>query len=140
MLPGSFSSADSWVAVLLVPVVIYGFIPSLGSMKRAELRAQTTGQTVPPGALHIEQANNTIEPKKGVKPRISTFILPMIVLVVATLSASTFGSHACFYADATVLTAQATGCTPMQDALTQISYALIAASISLLGYLLIAFG
>ncbi len=45
-----------------------------------------------------------------------------------------------FYADATVLTAQATGCTPMQHALTQISYALIAASISLLGYLLIAFG
>jgi len=259
----------AWVAVLLVPVVIYGFIPSLGSMKRAELRAQTTGQTVPPDALHIEQANNTIEPKKGVKPRISMFILPMIVLVVstlyfdkdfligiyitiaatvtvilaarildlndtfdtiidgfktmigplgvlvaafilkdvndslglanyvvvtmqpfltpellpaaifasmglvsfmtgsnwgvfviilpivtslsnnlgadmtvvigATLSASTFGSHACFYSDATVLTAQATGCTPMQHALTQLPYALIAAAISLLGYLLIAY-
>jgi len=40
---------------------------------------------------------------------------------------------------ATVLTAQATGCTPMQHALTQIPYALIAAAISLLGYLLIAF-
>ena len=38
----------------------------------------------------------------------------------ATLSASTFGSHACFYSDATVLTAQASGCTPMQHALTQI--------------------
>ena len=259
----------AWVAVLLVPFVIYGFIPPLGSMKKAELRAQTTGQTVPPDALHIEQANNTIKPKEGVKPRISMFVLPMVVLVAstlyfdkdfligiyvtlgatalvilagrildlndtfdtiidgfkimieplgvlvaafiladvnaslglsnyvvatmqpfltaellpacifasmgivsfmtgsnwgvfviilpivtslghnlgadmtvvigATLSASTFGSHACFYSDATVLTAQATGCTPMQHALTQFPYALIAAFISLMGYLLIAF-
>ena len=63
----------------------------------------------------------------------------MTVVIGATLSASTFGSHACFYSDATVLTAQATGCTPMQHALTQIPYALIAALISLMGYLLIAF-
>ena len=47
-----------------------------------------------------------------------------ITLVIgATLSTSTFGSHACFYSDATVLTAQASGCTPMQHALTQIPYA-----------------
>jgi Na+/H+ antiporter NhaC len=57
----------------------------------------------------------------------------------ATLSASTSGSHACYYSDATVLTAQATGCTPMQHALTQIPYALIAAGITVLGYLAIAY-
>jgi len=63
-----------------------------------------------------------------------------ITLVIgATLSASTFGSHACFYTDATVLTAQATGCTPYQHAITQIPYALIAALISLIAYLLIPF-
>ncbi|MDT8321092.1 MAG: Na+/H+ antiporter NhaC family protein [Xanthomonadales bacterium] len=62
-----------------------------------------------------------------------------ITLVIgATLSASTFGSHACFYTDATVLTAQATGCTPYRHAITQIPYALIAAAISTLAYLVIA--
>jgi Na+/H+ antiporter NhaC len=259
----------AWVAVLLVPVVISGAIPALGSMKTAEHRAQTTGETVPPDATHIEDANKTIEPKSGVTPRISMFVVPMVVLISATLyfdkdfligiyitlagtamvilmtrildmrdtfdtiidgfktmieplavlvaafilkdvndslglanyvvdsmqplltpellptiifasmglvsfmtgsnwgvfviilpivttlannlgadmtlvigatlSASTFGSHACFYSDATVLTAQATGCTPMQHALTQIPYALIAAFISILGYLVLGY-
>ena len=259
----------AWVAVLLVPVVIVGFLPALGPMKAAEHRAQTTGLTVPPEARHVEEANKAIRPKEGVKPRIAMFVLPMLALVIftlwfdkdflkgiyvtlggtiaivlvmkvldvhdafdtvidgfktmieplgvlvaafilndvntslqlsdyvvatmqplltpellpaiifstmglvsfmtgsnwgvfviilpivttlannlgaditlvigATLSASTFGSHACFYSDATVLTAQATGCTPMQHALTQIPYALIAAGITVLGYLALAF-
>ena len=33
----------AWVAVLLVPVVISGLIPSPGSMKQAEKRAQKSG-------------------------------------------------------------------------------------------------
>jgi Na+/H+ antiporter NhaC len=259
----------AWVAVLLVPTVIAGWIPSLGPMKIAERRAQQTGVTVPPEAAHIEQANKAIQPKEGVTPRIAMFVVPMVALVVltlwfdkdflkgiyvtlggtvavilalkildlhdtfdtvidgfktmieplgvlvaafilkdvndalglpvyivstmepyltpdllpaiifvtmglvsfmtgsnwgvfviilpivvtlatnldadmtvvigATLSASTFGSHACFYSDATVLTAQATGCTPFQHAITQIPYALIAAGITLLGFLAIAY-
>jgi Na+/H+ antiporter NhaC len=36
----------AWVAVLVVPLVIVGIIPGLGSMKKAEHRAETTGQTV----------------------------------------------------------------------------------------------
>jgi Na+/H+ antiporter NhaC len=63
----------------------------------------------------------------------------MTLLIGATLSASTFGSHACFYSDATVLTAQATGCTPLQHALTQLPYALLAAAATVLGYLWIGF-
>jgi Na+/H+ antiporter NhaC len=259
----------AWVAVLLVPLVIFGVIPSLGAMKKAEDRAQTTGETVPPDAVHIEQANESIQPRPDVKPRISMFIIPMLVLVLATLyfdkdflvgiyialgstvifiiaarimsmhdtfdtvidgfktmieplgvlvaafilkdvndvlglagyvvstmqplltpeslptvifvsmglvsfmtgsnwgvfvivlpivtaltnnlgadmtlvigatlSASTFGSHACFYSDATVLTAQASGCTAMQHALTQIPYALIAALITIAGFLMLAY-
>ena len=62
----------------------------------------------------------------------------MTLVIGATLSASTFGSHACFYSDATVLTAQATGCTPMQHALTQIPYALLAAGITVMGFLALA--
>jgi len=259
----------AWIAVLMVPFVIYGKIPSLGAMKKAENRAQTTGETVPPDALHIELANESIQPREGIKPRISMFIVPMTLLVAATLyfekdflvgiyitlgattiyiiasrmmnmhetfdtvidgfktmieplgvlvaafilkdvndalglaeyvvstmqplltpeslpavvfasmalvsfmtgsnwgvfvivlpivtalsnnlgadmtlvigatlSASTFGSHACFYSDATVLTAQASGCTPMQHAITQIPYALIAALISIAGFLMLAY-
>ena len=62
----------------------------------------------------------------------------MTIVIGATLSASTFGSHACFYTDATVLTAQATGTTPYQHAITQLPYALIAGGISVLAYLVIA--
>ncbi|MDH4316005.1 MAG: sodium:proton antiporter [Gammaproteobacteria bacterium] len=259
----------AWVAIFIVPAVISGWIPSLGPMRKAEERAQTTGVTVPPGAEHVEKANKLIQPKTGVTPRISMFVIPMLALVLltlyfdkdflkgvyvtlagtlvailglrmldmndtfdtvidgfktmieplavlvaafilkdvndalglpayvvqtmqpfltpdllplivfltmglvsfttgsnwgvfviiipivttlannlgadmtivigATLSASTFGSHACFYSDATVLTAQATGTTSMQHALTQLPYALIGALITAAGYLLIAY-
>lgn len=259
----------AWIAVLIVPLVIWGIIPSIGPMKAAELRAETLGQMVPPGAQHIEQANQSIRPRDDVKPRMSMFVVPMTVLVLATLyfdkdfligiyitlggtalfiiitrimsindtfdtvidgfkmmieplgvlvaafilkdvndvlglapyivtmmeplltadslptvifmsmglvsfmtgsnwgvfvivlpivtalsnslgadmtvvigatlSASTFGSHACFYSDATVLTSQASGCTPFQHAVTQLPYALIGAAITIAGYLVIAY-
>ena len=56
----------------------------------------------------------------------------------ALVSASTFGSHACFYSDSTVLAAQASGCEVMDHALTQLPYALIAAGISCVGLTLLA--
>ena len=56
----------------------------------------------------------------------------------ALLSASAFGSHACFYSDATVLAAQGSGCDVIDQALTQIPYALIAAAMSCIGLTLIA--
>ncbi len=62
----------------------------------------------------------------------------MTLVIGATLSASTFGSHACFYTDATVLTAQACGTTPYQHAMSQIPYALIAAAVAAVGYLMLA--
>ena len=56
----------------------------------------------------------------------------------ALFSASGFGSQACFYSDSTVLTAQGAGCGPYEHAITQLPYALIAAGLSGVGYLLIA--
>ena len=47
--------------------------------------------------------------------------------VGALMSASAFGSHACFYSDATVLAAQGSGCGVMEHAITQFPYALIGA-------------
>ncbi|TGD75295.1 sodium:proton antiporter [Mangrovimicrobium sediminis] len=258
----------AWTAALLVPLVIWGVIPSLGPMKTADARAEG-GVMVPPEAAHIEAANQAIKVDSHIKPRVWLFVVPMLLLVGstmyfdndflvgiyitlgatmalvlgmrllnmhdafdttidgfktmieplsvliaafilkdvndalglpayvvsamepiltaellplaifismalvsfmtgsnwgvfvivlpivttlgtnldadmtlvigATLSASTFGSHACFYSDATVLTSQATGCTPLQHALTQFPYALIAAALAALAYLGIAF-
>lgn len=48
----------------------------------------------------------------------------------AMISAGAFGSHACFFGDSTVLSARGCGITPMQHALTQLPYVLIAALIS----------
>lgn len=56
----------------------------------------------------------------------------------AIVSASAFGSHACFYSDATVLAAQGSGCDVMDHALTQIPYALITAVIASAGLTLLA--
>ena len=57
----------------------------------------------------------------------------------ALFSASGFGSQACFYSDSTVLTAQGAGCAPYDHAITQLPYALLAAGISAVGFLLISF-
>lgn len=259
----------AWAAVIVVPLVIMGWLPSMGPMARADRRAKETGVMVPPEAAHIEAANRSIKPKSDLDPPLSLFIVPMVGLVAvtmyadndflvgiyvalgativavlamrlltmhetfdtvidgfktmleplavlvaafmlkevnddlglatyvvtsmeplltrellpaavfvsmglvsfmtgsnwgvfvivlpivvslgnslgadmtlligATLSASTFGSHACFYSDATVLTAQATGCTPLQHAVTQFPYALIAALVATAGYLLVGY-
>ncbi len=61
------------------------------------------------------------------------------LVIGATLSASTLGSHSCLYSDATVLAANSAGCTPLQHAFTQIPYAMIAAAISLVLFLLLGY-
>ncbi|MDN3522432.1 Na+/H+ antiporter NhaC family protein [Halomonas ramblicola] len=61
----------------------------------------------------------------------------MPLVVGALLSASSFGSHACFFSDSSVLSAQGSGCTPMQHALTQLPYTLIGAAVTTLGFLVL---
>ncbi|MGQ7249498.1 Na+/H+ antiporter NhaC family protein [Halomonas sp. V046] len=63
----------------------------------------------------------------------------MPLVVGALISASAFGSHACFYGDSTVLSAQGSGCSPMAHALTQLPYVLIAAALATGVFLLIGF-
>lgn len=258
-----------WVAVIMVPLFIYRWIPPFGPMKKAELRAEESGQCVPPGAEHIDEEighleanaettgsiwmfllpmaslafftwwfdfdflmgifvtlggmilafiglkrlspaqtfDNILEGFKSMldalavlvaafvfnevntslgladyvintaQPLITAEMLPFIIFTImgfvsfatgsnwgvfviilpivtvlghnleanmtlvigATLSASTFGSHACFYSDATVLTAQASGCTPFQHAFTQLPYAALAGCIAAVGYLILGY-
>ncbi|WP_286828454.1 MULTISPECIES: Na+/H+ antiporter NhaC family protein [Kordiimonas] len=257
-----------WIAIFIIPLVAAGKFPLLGPMKKAEYRAREYGQSIPPGAEHVQAANETIVEKEGVKRNLWLFVLPLVGLVGftiyydmdflpavyatlalmtlaiiglrildhhdtfntiidgfkimvealaiifaaymlkdvneqlgltsyilelttpfmtattlpfivfgvmgliafatgsswgmfvialpviadlalstgasiplvigATLSASTFGSHACLYADATVLTAQSCGTTSIQHALTQLPYAVVGALISLIGFAILA--
>ena len=57
----------------------------------------------------------------------------------AVVSAGAFGSHACFYGDATVLSAQASGCNLFAHAWTQLPYAVLAASISTAVYVALGY-
>jgi len=50
------------------------------------------------------------------------------LMISALLSASSFGSHACFYSDPTALVAQSTGTGVMEHAPSQLLCALIAAT------------
>lgn len=63
----------------------------------------------------------------------------MPLIIGALLSASSFGSHACFFSDSSVLSAQGSGCQPMQHALTQFPYVLLGAGITSLGFLALGF-
>jgi Na+/H+ antiporter NhaC len=65
--------------------------------------------------------------------------VPTALSIGALLSASAFGSHACFYGDATVLSAQSSGVSVMEHALTQLPYALIAATAAAIAYVAYTF-
>ncbi|MDO6641847.1 Na+/H+ antiporter NhaC family protein [Shewanella sp. 5_MG-2023] len=62
----------------------------------------------------------------------------MPLVIGALLSASSFGSQACFYSDSTVLAAQGAGCNLVSHAVTQLPYTLIAAGITFIGFIFIA--
>lgn len=62
----------------------------------------------------------------------------MPLVIGALISASAFGSHACFYGDSTVLASRGAGCGVVEHALTQLPYALAAAALATGGFLLLA--
>lgn len=58
------------------------------------------------------------------------------VAVAAVLSAGVFGSHICFYSDATVITSAATGCNNFDHATTQLPFGLMGAAASAVCFLI----
>jgi Na+/H+ antiporter NhaC len=62
-----------------------------------------------------------------------------ILIMAAVISGGTFGSHACFYADATLLASQSSGVDSMEHALTQIPYVIIASTISVACFVIAGF-
>ena len=62
----------------------------------------------------------------------------MALVIGALISASAFGSHTCFYGDSTVLSAHGSGCGVIEHALTQLPYALLAAAVAAIAFLVAA--
>ncbi len=62
----------------------------------------------------------------------------MPLTIAALLSAGVFGSHVCFFADATILTSAATGCDNYRHSITQMPFGLLTAVISF--FLFLIFG
>lgn len=61
------------------------------------------------------------------------------LLTAACLSAGVFGSHICFYSDATVITSAACGCDNFRHALSQMPYGFIAAGLSAIMFAVMGF-
>ena len=73
-----------YISVLIIPLFIYGIIPWFGRMKKAEVRAETTGNLfgsglTMSGVLDISPLNAKRESK------VMYFILPMVVALAATI-------------------------------------------------------
>lgn len=57
----------------------------------------------------------------------------------AVVSAGVFGSNACLYSDATILTAQSTECNNLENGLIQLPYALLSFALACVVYLILGF-
>ena len=62
---------------------------------------------------------------------------PLPLTLGALVSAGAFGSHACFYGDASVLAAKSAGCSITEHVKTQFPYALIGAGLAFAGFVVI---
>jgi len=72
-------------------------------------------------------------------PLAQSMDMSMPLTIGALLSASAFGSHACFFSDSTVLSAQGSGCSTMDHAVTQIPYALMGGALAFTSLLILGF-
>jgi tetracycline resistance efflux pump len=66
----------------------------------------------------------------------STMNVNPAILIAAVISAGVWGSHICFYSDATILSSSAAGCDNYEHATTQLPYGLIAAAFSLVSFVI----
>jgi tetracycline resistance efflux pump len=72
-----------WIQYLLVPLVIFGIMPIIGKMKKANFRAETTGQLIPDNSKEFKMDVEVFDEKK--KGNIWYLILPIAVLISATI-------------------------------------------------------
>jgi Na+/H+ antiporter NhaC len=72
-------------------------------------------------------------------PLAQSFNVDLPLALGAVISAGAFGSHACFYGDATVLSSSASGCNNMAHVLSQLPYTIMAGLISFLLFLFLGY-
>ena len=80
----------------------------------------------------------------GMSAVVTPILLPMcaalganpVLTMAAIISGGTFGSHACFYTDATILAANSSGISNIEHALSQLPYTMIAAVLSVIGFII----
>lgn len=63
----------------------------------------------------------------------------ILLVLGAVVSGGVFGSHACFYADATVLSSSTCEVDNISHAMTQLPYALLGAAIATIGFVIMGF-
>lgn len=91
------------ISIIAVPLYIIGVIPHFGRMKKAELRAETTGYLLPEYVHNMVRADREAdaeaeEAEGGNKGKAINFLIPLIVLAVVTTITKEmlYGIFACF--------------------------------------------
>jgi tetracycline resistance efflux pump len=74
-----------FIALTIVPLVILGVIPLVGTMKSAEARAETTGELKPPGTLVDIEMEEPYHRDEDRVSRPSLFFVPIFALIFFTV-------------------------------------------------------
>lgn len=74
----------AWTAALIVPLVVLKIVPTFGPMRTADKRVAEGGPLAPPGSDKID-IRGGVEMEVPDNPKIYNFVLPIIVLVAATI-------------------------------------------------------
>lgn len=74
-----------WLAIVMVPLVIYGIVPMYGPMKIAEERAKN-GQVLPESTY--EEYKDQVGSEEGKKSSAWNFIIPMLITAIVTIATS----------------------------------------------------
>ena len=74
-----------WAAVLIVPFYALRILPRFGPMKKAEIRADETGDVFPESFHALNEAGAAMEEGIIVKSHALNFIIPMLVLIGVTI-------------------------------------------------------
>lgn len=73
-----------YISVLIIPLFIFGILPWFGRLKKANIRAETTGQLIGEG-LTITGALDISPMNPAKKSKVIYFVLPMVVSLAATI-------------------------------------------------------
>lgn len=80
----------------------------------------------------------------GMSAVVSPIVFPLgaaiganpLLIMAAVISGGAFGSHACFYTDATLLSSQSAGIDNIEHAVSQLPYVIIASTLSIIGFVI----